>query len=79
MKLDFDSFEFAGIIAPGSVIIVAIILLWPQFLNGYDSAILIALIILSAYVIGHLVSAIANLSVGVFRALGVRDLRECSR
>jgi hypothetical protein len=78
MKFDFDTFEFAGLIAPGSVIVLAIALLQPHLLQAGDSAVLIAIAIIAAYVIGHLVAAIANAAEPLFRLLRVRDLGSLS-
>ena len=70
MKFDFDSFEFAGLIAPGSIIVFAIALLQPQLLRASNSAVLIAMAIVAAYVFGHLVAAVANVAEPLFKLRG---------
>lgn len=72
MKLDFDTFEFAALIAPGSVVVIALALLYPQILQLAQPAALIAAGLVSAYVSGHLVAALGNLAEPVFSAFSKR-------
>jgi hypothetical protein len=78
MKFDFDTFEFAGLIAPGSVIVLALALLRPQLLHSADSTLLIAMAILAAYVIGHLVAAVTDAVQPLFGIFRVQDLESLS-
>jgi hypothetical protein len=78
MKCDFDTFEFAGLIAPGSVIVLAFALLRPELLRAVDATLLIAIAILAAYVLGHLVAAVANVAQPVFSRFRVQDLESLS-
>lgn len=78
MKFDFDTFEFAGLIAPGSVVVVAIVLLWPQLVHGVEAAVFVTVGIMAAYVGGHLVAAIANLAGPVFEGIDAQDLEASS-
>jgi len=74
MKFDFNVFEFAGLIAPGSVVLLALTLLHPQLLRAAEPEFLIATAILTAYIFGHLVGAIGNILEKGFRLLGIARL-----
>lgn len=75
-KFDFDTYEFAGLIAPGSVVVLAILLLQPWLFHFADAATLIAVAIIGSYIVGHLVAAVGNLGEKkVFPILGVSSLQ----
>lgn len=61
----FDFYEFAGVIAPGTVILLAAGLIWPDFLGGIQKLEVslggFGLVLLLAYVAGHLLQAVGNL------------------
>jgi len=62
MNFNFDGFEFTGLIAPGSVVVIAVALLFPHVVRIGDPTVTIAVAIVVAYIVGHLVSAIGNLA-----------------
>jgi len=62
VNFNFDTFEFTGLIAPGSVVVLAVALLYPQLLHISDPTVMIAVGIVAAYVVGHLVAAIGNIA-----------------
>jgi hypothetical protein len=62
MNLNFDAFEFIGLIAPGSVVVLVVALLHPELFRIGDPAEIIILGIVVAYIAGHLVSAIGNIA-----------------
>lgn len=74
MKFDFDTYEFAGLIAPGSVVVFGLYLLRPEWFRGADGAVVIAGVALVAYVLGHLLAAIGNSADGLFQAFGASRL-----
>lgn len=76
MKFDFDTYEFAGLIAPGSVVLLAVAMLYPQLMHSFDPAIVIAAGVVGAYVLGHLVAAIGNLVQPIFGAFGAPRLKD---
>lgn len=61
----FDSYEIAGVIAPGVVVLVAAGLIWPEYLGNIQRLDVtvggLGLTVLLAYVAGHLLQAIGNL------------------
>lgn len=61
----FDFYEFAGVIAPGTVILLAAGLIWPDSLGGVQKLDVtlggFGLAVLLAYVAGHLLQAVGNL------------------
>jgi hypothetical protein len=61
----FDFYEFAGVIAPGTVILLAAGLIWPDHLGGIQKLDVtlggLGLAVLLAYVAGHLLQAVGNL------------------
>lgn len=61
----FDFYEFAGVIAPGVVILLAAGLIWPEYLGSIHKLDLtlggFGLVLVLAYVTGHLLQAIGNL------------------
>ncbi|HFD88117.1 MAG TPA: hypothetical protein ENJ35_10650 [Gammaproteobacteria bacterium] len=66
MKMkQFDFYEFTGVIAPGTVILLAAGLIWPDHLDGlYKFDVTVGgfgLVLLLAYIAGHLLQAIGNL------------------
>jgi hypothetical protein len=77
MKLDFDTFEFAGLVAPGAVIVLASLLLWPRLLMGDNATVIIVLAILASYIVGHLVAAVGNIVEPIFERFGVLGLESC--
>jgi hypothetical protein len=74
MKFDFNVFEFAGLIAPGSVVLLAVTLLHPQLLRAAEPEFLIATAILTAYIFGHLVGALGNALESPIELLGISRL-----
>lgn len=74
MKLDFDTYEFAGLVAPGSVVVFAALLVDPRLVAGLESPIVILGAVVAAYIMGHLVAAIGNLCEGLFALLGIARL-----
>lgn len=60
----FDFYEFAGVIAPGTVVLVAAGLIWPDFLGGIQKLDVslggFGLVLLLAYIAGHLLQAVGN-------------------
>jgi|GEM_PF-4671748 len=69
MKFDFDTYEFAALIAPGGVAVVVIGLVYPQLLHQADAAILIAAGLFVAYILGHLIAAVGNIAGPLFDLL----------
>jgi hypothetical protein len=61
----FDFYEFTGVIAPGTVILLAAALIWPDHLGGIQKLDVtvggFGLALLLAYVAGHLLQAVGNL------------------
>ena len=61
----FDFYEFTGVIAPGTVVLLAAGLIWPDHLGGILKLDVtvggFGLALLLAYVAGHLLQAIGNL------------------
>jgi len=61
----FDFYEFAGVIAPGTVILLAAGLIWPDYLGEVQKLNVslggFGLALLLAYVAGHLLQAVGNL------------------
>lgn len=59
----FDFYEFTGVIAPGTVILLAAGLIWPDHLDGLYKISVggFGFALLLAYVAGHLLQAIGNL------------------
>lgn len=61
----FDFYEFTGVIAPGTVILLAAGLIWPDHLGGIQKLDVtvggFGLALLLAYVAGHLLQAVGNL------------------
>ena len=74
MKIDFDSFEFAGLIVPGSVIVFLYVYLNPQLMATIQPTLGIAAGLLASYVLGHLIAAIGNLAEPILPHLGVYKL-----
>jgi len=74
MKIDFDSFEFAGLIVPGSVMVFLYIYFSPQIASTIQPTLGIAAGLLASYAMGHLVAAIGNLLEPVLPYLGVHKL-----
>ena len=72
MKFDFDTYEFAGLVAPGSVVLFAILALNPAGLHLGDAAVTVVAAAVVAYVLGHLVAAVGNLSEPLFEAFDLR-------
>jgi hypothetical protein len=77
MKVDFDTFEFAGLIAPGVIVVLASLLLWPQLIMGDNATVVIVLVILASYIVGHLVAAVGNIVEPIFKNFGVLGLESC--
>lgn len=61
MKFDFATYEFAGIVAPGSVVVFAILALHPAAFHFGDAAVTIVAAVIAAYVFGHLIAAVGNM------------------
>jgi len=61
----FDFYEFAGVIAPGTVILLAAGLIWPDYLGALHKLAVtlggFGLALVLAYVGGHLLQAVGNL------------------
>ena len=61
----FDFYEFTGVIAPGTVILLAAGLIWPDYLGEVQKLNVslggFGLALLLAYVAGHLLQAVGNL------------------
>jgi len=61
----FDFYEFAGVIAPGTVILLAAGLIWPDYLGSVQKLDVtlggFGLALLLAYVAGHLLQGVGNL------------------
>ena len=60
----FDFYEFAGILVPGSLMLVAIILVYPQVSTVFPSTLTVGdlgLFVVIAYATGHVIQAIGNL------------------
>jgi hypothetical protein len=76
--MDFDTFEFAGILAPGFVVVLAILLLLPALPKADDFAMVITIAALASYVVGHLIAAIGNLVQPLFERLGIIGLEAIS-
>lgn len=61
----FDFYEFTGVVAPGTVILLAAGLIWPDHLGGIQKLNLtvggFGVALLLAYVAGHLLQAFGNL------------------
>jgi hypothetical protein len=72
MNLDFDTFEFAGLIAPGTVVLVAIVFLERQVVVGVPSIGVVALGLVAAYILGHLVAALASMANPLFGRIAPR-------
>lgn len=62
MKPDFDGFEFAGLIAPGGVVVLALALLYGARTPTFDSLLGTVSLVTAAYVVGDLVAALGNVS-----------------
>ena len=60
----FDFYEFAGVIAPGVVVLLAASLIWPDYLGGVQKLDVtlggFGLAMLIAYVAGHLLQSMGN-------------------
>ena len=60
----FNAYEYIGIIAPGAVLSLGVILLWPEtkeiFFNNNVSVGELGLFLIIAYVAGHLLQSIGN-------------------
>ena len=74
MKFDFDAFEFTGIIAPGSLLVVSFILLHLQIIRGLEGSVVLLGIVLASYVAGHIIAAIGNLFETSLRFVGIANL-----
>ena len=74
MKIDFDSFEFAGLIVPGSVLVFLYAYLNPQLASTIQPTLGIASGLLASYVLGHLIAAIGNFAEPVLPYFGVHKL-----
>lgn len=62
MKTSFDAYEFIAVIAPGSVLVAVLMLLWPEA-RGFlaDKSVSIGdlgVAVIAAFVIGHMVQAL---------------------
>lgn len=61
----FDFYEFAGVIAPGVVVLLAAALIWPDYLGSIQKLDVtlggFGLALLIAYVAGHLLQGVGNL------------------
>lgn len=60
----FNAYEYIGVIAPGAVLSLGVILLWPEtkelFLNSNVSVGELGLFLIIAYVAGHLLQSVGN-------------------
>lgn len=60
-----DFYEFAGVIAPGTLLLLAAGLMWPNYLGGIQNLNVslggLGVLMLLAYVAGHLLQAVGNL------------------
>ena len=74
MKFDFDTYEFAALVAPGAVVIFGAFLIDPNLVKGFDAPLVIVGAAVAAYVAGHLVAAIGNLCERLFALFGARPL-----
>lgn len=64
-KLQFNAYEYIGVIAPGAVLSLGLIVLWPEtkniFFNNDFTVGELGLFVIIAYVVGHLLQSIGNL------------------
>jgi flagellar motor component MotA len=58
---EFDTFEFFGLIVPGSVVLFGFLLFDPSLVKFADPAILLVAAVVAAYILGHLLNALANI------------------
>lgn len=64
LQSQFNAYEYIGVIAPGAVLSLGVMLLWPQtkeiFLNSNVSVGELGLFLIIAYVAGHLLQSVGN-------------------
>jgi len=65
MKKEFSFYEFVGVIAPGSVLLIILVQLFPDSLKFFDAKNLslggLGVFVIISYVIGHLIQSFGNL------------------
>lgn len=63
-KPQFNTYEYIGIIAPGSVLCLGIIMIWPEakeiFFNESFTVGELGLFIIISYVVGHILQSVGN-------------------
>jgi hypothetical protein len=70
MAKTFDAYEYVAVIAPGSVVVLALLTIWPELRGSLDvkgfSLGDLGVILVAAFVAGHLAQSVGNLLEAVF-------------
>ncbi len=65
IKPQFNSYEYIGIISPGSILCLGLIMIWPEakeiFFNDNFTVGELGLFIIISYVMGHLLQSVGNI------------------